>query len=153
MRASPLPIALGCQGGAGESSILNHCSREGWGWEEQHKERAELMWMDGMACARTGGCTPQPCTNTLPEQTQDYGWAVECSAWIWTLSESKLQINLLAPHQDCAHAPSITRAGQGLMGRRGPALGPAGSFLFASFTGFQDKNSWSLYLLPSRITV
>lgn len=90
------------------------------------------MWMDGMACARTGGCTPQSCTNTLPEQTQDYGWAVECSAWIWTLSESKVQINLLAPHQDCAHAPSITRAGQGLVGRRGPALGPAGSFVLLS---------------------
>lgn len=43
------------------------------------------------------------------------------------------------PHQDCARAPSITRAGQGEVGRRGArpisphaALCPAGSFVLLS---------------------
>lgn len=94
MRASPVPSALGCQGGAGDPASLTTAPERAGG---SSKERAELTWMDGMACARSEGCTPQPCTDTLPEQSQDYGWAVECSAWAWTLSESRLQINLLPP--------------------------------------------------------
>lgn len=68
-RASPLPSALMLSG----SSILNHCSREGWGGGDQPKERAELAWMDGIVCARTEGSTRQSCPATEQGQTQDHG--------------------------------------------------------------------------------